>query len=51
MEPQHPHRATSRDKLFGMLGGNTRPAPLPGASDSLLGAADAGGHRYIRGIR
>jgi hypothetical protein len=43
--------ATSRDKLFGMLGGNTRPAPLPGASDSLLGAADAGGHRYIRGIR
>jgi hypothetical protein len=51
MEPPHSPRSSPRDKLFGMLGASTRPGALPGASDSLLGAADAGGHRYIRGIR
>ncbi|CAM8635488.1 hypothetical protein MCEMSEM22_00768 [Comamonadaceae bacterium] len=51
MEPHTPHRAISRDKLFGVLGGHSRPAPLPGASDSLMGASESEAHRYIRGIR
>ena len=41
----------SRERLFGVIGGNTKPAPLPGASDSLIGASESEAHRYIRGIR
>lgn len=41
----------ARDRLFGVIGGNTKPAPLPGTSDSLFGATESEAHRYVRGIR
>ena len=50
MVPVPPQRP-ARERLFGVIGGNTKPAPLPGASDSLFGASDNEAHRYIRGIR
>jgi hypothetical protein len=45
--PQRP----ARERLFGVIGGSAKPAPLPGASDSLFGASDNEAHRYVRGIR
>jgi hypothetical protein len=55
MEPHHPPRPATRDRLMGMLGATSRPAPFsgaaPGASDSLIGASAQEAHRYIRGIR
>ncbi|WP_294769387.1 hypothetical protein [uncultured Rhodoferax sp.] len=50
MVPPAPQRP-ARERLFGVIGGNTKPAPLPGASDSLIGASESEAHRYIRGIR
>lgn len=50
MIPTPPQRPT-RERLFGVISGNTKPAPLPGASDSLIGASESEAHRYIRGIR
>jgi hypothetical protein len=55
MEPHPTPRASHRDRLLGVLGGSSRPAPFsgaaPGASDSLMGATEGDAHRYIRGIR
>jgi hypothetical protein len=46
-----PSQRPARERFFGVIGGNTKPPPMPGASDSLFGSSESEAHRYVRGIR